>query len=136
MTAFFLYRSRTALDARSGECRAILQAARDRNAQYGLGGYLHHEDGRFYQWLEGPAEALQQVGALIESDPRHSDIDYLWRGTQDQRQFAGWRMGFGSSEPGTLFDWIAETGVRVGDGARFARGVLEFMRATAGPTPV
>lgn len=135
MTAFFLYRSRTTLDARSGQCRAILQAARARNAEYGLTGYLHHEDGRFYQWLEGPAEALQQVGALIEADPRHEGVEYLWRGERPERQFAGWRMGFGSSEPGTLFDWIAENGVQVGDAGRFARGLLDFMRETAGPAP-
>ena len=135
-TQFFLYRSRTAFDARSAECRAILQAARSRNVQYGLTGYLHHEDGRFYQWLEGPAAGLSEVGALIEADPRHVGLEYLWRGTQDERQFAGWRMGFGSSEPGALFDWVAEHGVRVGDNARFARGLLDFMLETAGPAPV
>lgn len=135
-TAFFLYRSRTALDPRSGECRAILQAARTRNAHYGLTGYLHHEDGRFYQWLEGPAQALAEVGALIEADSRHDGLHYLWRGTHAERQFAAWRMGFGSSEPGALFDWIAENGVQVGDSGQFARGLLNFMRETAGPAPV
>lgn len=127
-TAFFLYRSRTALDARSGECRSILRVARARNAGNGLTGYLHHEDGRFYQWLEGPAEALQHTGALIERDPRHQDLDYLWRGTQPQRQFDGWDMGFGAAKPGSLFDWVAENGVRVGDAVDFARGVLGFMQ--------
>ena len=45
-------------------------------------------------------------------------------------------MGFGSSEPGALFDWIAENGVQVGDSGQFARGLLNFMRETAGPAPV
>jgi len=57
------------------------------------------------------------VGALIASDPRHEGVEYLWRGELPERQFAGWHMGSGSSEPGTLFDWINERGVQAGDSA-------------------
>lgn len=128
----FLYRSRTALNARSSDFQAILIAARRRNQELGLTGYLHYEDGHFYQWLEGPAEALAQVAALVEADPRHTHIEYLWRGTQAWRQFAGWDMGYGSSAPGTLFDWVAEREVHVSDRAEFARAVLGFMLEMSG----
>ena len=69
----FLYRSRTALNARSSDFQAILIAARRRNQELGLTGYLHYEDGHFYQWLEGPAEALAQVAALVEAR-KHSGM--------------------------------------------------------------
>jgi hypothetical protein len=108
-----------------------LQALRNRNAEYGLTGYLHYEDGQFYQWLEGPGEALKQIAALIEADPCHSCLEYLWRGEQAERQFAGWRAGFVGPGQALLFDWIAENGVQVGDGPSFARGLLGFMREAA-----
>lgn len=134
-TGFFLYRSKTALHARSAACDAILTAARGRNAALDLTGYLHCEDGHFYQWLEGPPQPLTEVGALIEGDPRHFGIEYLWRGTQPERRFSGWAMGFGAAAPGTLFDWVAERGVHVGNRGDFARGVLDFMQSASGVQP-
>lgn len=134
-TSCFLYRSQTALDARSPEIQMILIAARSRNADMGLSGYLHYEDGHFYQWLEGPEDALAQVGALIESDPLHEDLTYLWRGTQEQRQFSGWEMGFGSSASGTLFEWVADRDIHVGDRLSFGRGLLAFMLSVLGYRP-
>ncbi|UXU74610.1 MULTISPECIES: BLUF domain-containing protein [unclassified Paracoccus (in: a-proteobacteria)] len=129
--AFLLYKSRTGVQPRSAECSDILASARRRNEELHLSGYLHLEDGQFYQWLEGPEAALNQVAALIEADPRHYDMTYLWRGTQPQRMFGDWHMGFGSADPGTLFDWVVRSGVTVGDVAGFARGLLGFMLAGA-----
>ena len=128
-TGFLLYRSRTDLDPRSPGCAAILAEARSRNRALDLTGRLHLEDGRFYQWLEGPPEALDTVRAKIAGDPRHRDMTILQTGWQEQRQFQGWDMGFGISDPGTLFAWIAQHGVSVSDTADFARGLLGFLRA-------
>ncbi|MDS9468382.1 BLUF domain-containing protein [Paracoccus sp. MBLB3053] len=127
-TAFFLYRSRTALTPRSAKCADILRESRARNLSLALTGYLHLEDGSFYQWLEGPAVALNDVGEMIERDPRHHDVDFLWRGHQNGRQFQNWQMGFGTSNAGILFDWVANEGIQVSDGGAFARGLLAFMR--------
>ena len=44
-------------------------------------------------------------------------------------------MGFGISDPGTLFEWVAQQGIRVGDAADFARGLLGFLRAATGRAP-
>lgn len=65
---------------------------------------------------------------MIQRDRRHHDFEYLWRGAQDGRQFDGWRMGFGTTQPGTLFDWVANTGVHVHDGRSFTAGLLSFMQ--------
>lgn len=126
-TAFLLYRSRTSLTAKSSGCAEILAEARTRNQSLDLTGYLHLEDGCFYQWLEGPAEALTKVGEMIAADPRHWDVDFLLRGTQHGRQFSGWQMGFGTSNAGMLFEWVLEQGVQVSDPASFAHGLLDFM---------
>ncbi|WP_167620064.1 BLUF domain-containing protein [Paracoccus ravus] len=126
-TAFLLYRSQTTLRAKSSACTEILHEARERNRELGVTGYLHLEDGHFYQWLEGPLVALEDVMARIERDPRHSDIEKLCRGTQRGRHFGRWEMGFGTSNRGTLFDWIAEHDVQVGNPGAFSSGLLAFM---------
>ncbi|HWL59087.1 MAG TPA: BLUF domain-containing protein [Paracoccus sp. (in: a-proteobacteria)] len=126
-TSFFLYRSRTELTARSSGCADILAASRSRNQAFGLTGYLHLEDGCFYQWLEGPPNALAEVGQMITGDRRHWDVDFIWQGTQPDRRFRGWEMGFGTSNAGTLFDWVAEQGIQVSDQTSFSRGLLDFM---------
>lgn len=130
-TAYLLYRSRTRLEAKSPECADILASARSRNAAQGLTGYLHLEDGMFYQWLEGPAAHLDGVTRLIMADTRHNTIEVLWRGVQPARQFQRWHMGFGTSKPGTLFDWVADKGVAVSDPEAFAQALLEFLHATS-----
>lgn len=94
-----------------------------------LTGHLHLEDGLFYQWLEGPPEALEGVRRKIARDIRHHSMETLWKGEQSERQFGNWHMGFGISDPGTLFNWVAQRGVSVSDMAEFSRGVLAFMRA-------
>lgn len=126
---FLLYRSLTDLDPRSSGCAAILSEARARNRALSLTGRLHLEDGRFYQWLEGPAEAVDLVRAKIARDSRHREMAVLQTGLQSERQFQGWEMGFGVSDPGTLFGWIADQGISVSDSADFARGVSAFLRA-------
>ncbi|MFT4013304.1 MAG: BLUF domain-containing protein [Paracoccus sp. (in: a-proteobacteria)] len=128
-TGFALYRSRTLLVPRSVECQRILVSARARNAQLALTGFLHLEDGAFYQWLEGPDAALQLVLDRIALDPRHERMQILSRGTQETRQFPNWQMGFGACEPKMLFNWIAENGVQMGDLRSLTVGVLGFMRA-------
>ncbi|WP_155094851.1 BLUF domain-containing protein [Paracoccus aestuariivivens] len=127
-TAFFLYRSRTELTARSTQCADILHEARTRNLELGLTGYLHLEDGRFYQWLEGPALPLDDVGQMIVRDQRHRDVEFLWRGNQTERRFPNWQMGFGTSSAGTLFDYVADQGIQVSDLKLFATGLLQFMQ--------
>ncbi|MRX50733.1 hypothetical protein GI374_09800 [Paracoccus sp. S-4012] len=125
-TGCFLYRSTARLGS-DRDLRAILAEARDRNTRLDLTGYLHCEDGSFYQWLEGPPEPLAEVATMIERDRRHQDMRYLLRGTQAVRQFKDWRMGFGVSDPGTLFEWIAERGISRLDEARLARSILGFL---------
>lgn len=128
-TGFVLYRSLTDLRPSDQGCHDILSEARVRNAALELTGHLHLEDGSFFQWLEGPVAQLTQVRHKIQCDPRHQNMDILAGGMQQGRQFGEWSMGFGSSQPGTLFNWIADSGISVADRAAFANGLLAFLRA-------
>lgn len=128
-TAFVLYRSLTDLTPQDQGCRDLLAEARARNSQLGLTGHLHLEDGSFFQWLEGPSDAVADVMQMIRRDPRHRDLEVLSEGVQQERQFGEWTMGFGSSEPGTLFNWISDTGIAVADRAAFSLGILAFLRS-------
>jgi len=53
-----------------------LRAAR-RNEELGVTGLLMTGGGLFFQILEGPREAVDQLWAAISADPRHQDVVLL-----------------------------------------------------------
>ncbi|MDO5622082.1 MAG: BLUF domain-containing protein [Paracoccus sp. (in: a-proteobacteria)] len=128
---FLLYRSETDLKPGAVEVDNIIYVARRDNQHGGLTGYLHLEDGCFYQWLEGPGDALTALMGRICADQRHRNVKVLWQGQALSRQFPDWSMGFGIADPDTLFDWVSQRGVAGVDSAGFAREILAFMRAQA-----
>ena len=72
----------------------LLEASRRRNAAAGISGMLLYKGGNFMQVLEGPEDAVHQLYERIERDPRHHGSIVLIKGTQAQRQFPEWLMGF------------------------------------------
>lgn len=128
---FFLYRSEAAPGLTGAGLRDIVATARGRNQQLGLTGCLHHEDGLFFQWLEGPSEGLVPVRAAICADPRHRRIDMLDAGPLDHRRFQGWRMRFSDRGNGSLMDWFARSDSATVDRAHYTSGIVSFMLSTA-----
>lgn len=127
-----LYRSRTALTrsdfAASG---APVEFAR-RNAERQITGYLHLEDGQFFQHIEGPAEAVTHLWSAIQADPRHRDVALVSHAPASARRFAGWAMGYDITEARSLFDWTARSGLSI-KGPKQAQVVVAFMEyASAG----
>lgn len=122
-----LYRSLGRLDSFSQDCDDILFAARSRNQEYRLTGFLHGEEGIFVQWLEGPQEQLEYVAGLILADPRHRDISIFGRGEIGERQFPNWSMGFSSGESAPLFDYLAEQDINNHDQRAYASGLHRFL---------
>ena len=51
-----------------------------------------YDEGRFFQWLEGPAEQLAPVWAAINRDPRHTDIKDVAIRSSVGRMFGDWSM--------------------------------------------
>lgn len=127
--AFLLYRSTAADDLSSADLRDILTVARERNEANGLTGCLHSEDGLFFQWLEGPTEALRPVAAAIMGDPRHRGILVLDQGALDHRRFQDWRMRFSDRDQASLLDWLAGSNASTVDRSDYAGGILAFLQA-------
>ena len=122
-----LYRSLGRLDEFGRDCDDILIAARARNLEYGLTGFLHGEDGIFIQWLEGPVAALEFVVELILRDSRHRDVTIFGRGAIEERQFPDWAMGFSTGETALLFDYLAEHDINSHDQRAYADGLHRFL---------
>lgn len=109
----------------------ILTAARRRNQSLGLTGCLHHEDGLFFQWLEGPAPELQKVIDLLHRDPRHQGIEVLGQGRLRQRHFQEWRMRFSDRDRASLMDWFALSDNSTVHRDDYAGGVTAFLMSVA-----
>lgn len=89
-----IYASRAAVPATGEEMLHLLDQSRLRNSKLDITGLLLHAHGSFLQQLEGPAEAVEEVFASIEADPRHSELRLVTRETTKVRRFSDWTMGF------------------------------------------
>ncbi len=90
--ASVVYRSRAVVPPSDYELYRLVQAAQMRNAKESITGLLLYDDGRFYQWLEGPGDSLARVMRSISGDERHQDLEILVEKPIQKRQFAGWQM--------------------------------------------
>lgn len=130
-----LYRSReTAAGAGLVKSQAPACFA-TQNALHGITGFLHHECGVFYQYLEGEAAALASLWRNLQEDPRHEAMTILHKGPIDARRFARQAMGWGDAEQRSLFDWLARSGLSL-KGDREAQVVTAFMEYASAATVV
>ena len=88
-----VYRSDATRVMRSEEVRALLIVARIRNLTCEISGLLIHDHGRFWQYLEGPKWAVEQVFGFIERDYRHTNITIVESGETTARQFPDFEIG-------------------------------------------
>ena len=72
--------------------RAIGEQSQANNERLGLTGVLMASGGLFYQVLEGPAEAVDEVYAKIVADGRHTDLLLLSSEDNVTRTFPDWSM--------------------------------------------
>ncbi|MBN8486919.1 MAG: BLUF domain-containing protein [Burkholderiales bacterium] len=75
------------------EIGQLLLKARLFNASVGVSGVLLHDSRQFLQYLEGPADAVDQVWQRVSASPLHQDLRVLMRETVSTRLFADWQMG-------------------------------------------
>ena len=71
----------------------LVSAARARNADLGVTGYLVYDGTGFAQLLEGPAESIDALWKSISRDPRHRDLSVVVHEDSTLRCFGGWSMG-------------------------------------------
>jgi hypothetical protein len=87
-----VYRSRAVVSLSDYELYELVQAAQARNAAESVTGLMLYDDGRFYQWLEGPAAGVKRLMQSITADRRHTDIEILSDKPSATRQFGDWTM--------------------------------------------
>ena len=72
----------------------LLADAREFNLSCGVTGVLLHHDGNFFQYIEGPPEAVKLVyNRILESKSHHGIVEML-NSEVEQRHFSTWAMGF------------------------------------------
>ena len=128
---FFIYLSETMLAPHSAAVRHLVAEAQQTNARHDLTGCLHHEDGLFCQWLEGPPAAVNHIGKKIEVDDRHFGVTFLDRGALDQRRFDSWSMRYSSAGRGSVLNWLARAPLVDGKPETRAASLLKFLQHRA-----
>jgi hypothetical protein len=88
------YRSLAVRPLRHAELAQLLVAARQHNQAEGVTGILLFLQGRFMQYLEGPADGLDRIFARIQASPLHRDLTEPLREPLAQRAYADWTMAF------------------------------------------
>jgi hypothetical protein len=88
------YQSRSSRPPNPADFLTLLTKAKTRNRAVGLTGMLLLNEDRYFQWLEGPSDAVSQVWASIQNDARHSEVELLSRENASQRLFGDWDMKF------------------------------------------
>lgn len=78
-------------DARLAE---LLSFSRSSNHAHDLTGMLLYRRGRFFQVLEGPEDAVDELMRKIRRDSRHDGVRVLLRESLDDRRFDEWTMGY------------------------------------------
>jgi adenylate cyclase len=74
------------------DIEAIGGQSRANNERLDLTGMLMASGGLFYQVLEGPAEAVDEVYARIANDSRHTDLLLLGSEENVERLYPDWSM--------------------------------------------
>lgn len=96
------YTSSAVPDTTVSSLEQLLLQARKKNAELGVTGVLLYHDGSFFQYFEGPPEAVEEVYARIRRSPLHRGIIELMRGPIQARSFGSWLMGFTQAPASTV----------------------------------
>jgi len=72
----------------------LLQQCREKNPARGITGMLLYGNSTFLQVLEGEEQVVDELVEKIRQDPRHTDLQILYRKKIKQREYADWSMGF------------------------------------------
>ena len=88
-----VYCSRAAAQIDEAAVARIVATARRRNPALGITGLLVFGSGIFFQWLEGPRSQVEQLMALLRTDPRHDNVVTLSENEEvRERLFPDWDM--------------------------------------------
>ena len=83
----------------------ILTISRENNTQTDVTGALSCRSDLYFQYLEGPIEAVDNTFKRIRLDTRHSDIHKIKEDKTTRRLFASWAM---REDPVHTWMWTRE----------------------------
>ena len=87
-----IYRSRATEPIDQNLVRSIEKVSVQNNERLGISGLLIATERQFFQVLEGPIEAINQLYCTIAKDPRHTDLILISYGLVPNREFSDWKM--------------------------------------------
>ncbi|MGB1237553.1 MAG: BLUF domain-containing protein [Pseudomonadales bacterium] len=87
-----IYSSRARMDFGALQLNKLTTAAQQFNYDTDITGFLYYDGGFFFQYIEGPQEALGYLFSRIEGDRRHSVMCSATEPLQRERLFKGWSM--------------------------------------------
>lgn len=106
------------------EVARILMISRRNNHRQQIGGVLHFGNGFFFQYLEGPAAAIDRSYAKICQDSRHVNVQMLAREALQARRFDGWAMKFVAIER-VVQQVLSRHGMTSFDPYRFTPAIID-----------
>ena len=127
MLATLTYQSRAIKSFSDSELQELLHVAQARNHAAGVTGLLIYDNERFFQCLEGPADAVESVWSSIKRDDRHTHVELLGNSPTPTRFFAGWDMRLAQS--------ITRHDGRASDSLYVAPAVVELLYRTPRAAP-
>jgi Sensors of blue-light using FAD. len=92
MVITLLYCSRSRMPTRGPPMGDLAAQCRRNNPRLGVTGALVADEGAFFQVLEGEADVVDSLFAVIAADPRHRDVRRLVRAPLAARRFGRWSM--------------------------------------------
>lgn len=97
MVVSLLYVSRSTLELprQSAEVERIVAQSLGRNPDLDITGALIFTEEHFAQNIEGSAASIDILMASIMRDPRHCDVQIVYRETLPARRFEAWTMAYG-----------------------------------------
>ncbi len=99
--AALVYRSWAKRPLSEDELFRLAFEAQERNKREAITGVMVYDNGRFFQWLEGPSENVTRVMDSIRRDSRHTGIEILTQKTAVERAFESWSMKLATRNAGT-----------------------------------
>ena len=86
------YQSIASCPLAAGAIDELLITAMARNQALSVTGVLLFDGYRFFQYLEGPRTAIDEVFGCIERDTRHGNLEVLFDEAVNERYFRSWSM--------------------------------------------
>jgi blue light- and temperature-responsive anti-repressor len=91
-----IYSSSATQELQDSDILSILEVSRKNNAARDVTGMLLSEKWSFFQILEGPADAVENVFKIISADTRHNRVITIVKEAIPHRSFGEWTMGSAS----------------------------------------